>query len=638
MTVLELGQPTARLLESYGQNAWPFAIAHAILAIFLIYSARKLRLETRGLEDWQPGEPGAGFAAQILASFVTDSGHLGARGFIAPVTDYSDRLDSHLQNLIDEISERTNMFLIVGIAGTLFGVFEFATRTQALRGEDRLALMGAILAESIAKAFPVGFVGLVLMLTFQLTIAPSISSLHEASSGATRRALEHRGTVSHTLADAIADSIERSISRSMKPVSTLGETVSEHLQPVVVALGDRLEQSLALVKSQFGAIDRSTERFTDATAHLQESAAAMTTTSDELRRVLASAPSVLAKTAELQHLQHQALEQVRAAFTRDLQIAHEVTRTLHDVTSSISSLPEQLVQRTTEAIGAAFNTLAVESLASWQNLSESLATEMRLQIASLVIETREEIEKVQRQVTAAADEWKRAATEGELLLGTTLGQGLARFETTTGDVAGKFLAVAESLGTVHSKMLTLPEEVVRQTGSAVGPAFEKIAQISLHTWQELVGKVAISLQDDFTSYTVRTFEEVSRTNQQMHAAGSELQRVAEQTVSFLTEPMKTAIEAARSAASDTLAELNNFVKDAYPGLKKDMDRFATELRGATETLAKTGERLRKVSSDSPVARQDEVVTALHAINDQLKSMRPQPFQWSRLRPSNWFAR
>jgi hypothetical protein len=624
-----------RLVVAYGRDAWPFAIAHVAVAVFLVSSIRTLLAETRALNAWQPGDEGQAMIASILASFVTDSRSLGSRGFIVPITDYSDRLDSQIENIVDEIAERTNMLLIVGIAGTLFGVFEFAARTRSLPGGDRLAQMGGILAESIAKAFPVGFIGLILMLIFQIALAKPISKLHDAASNATRRALEHRGEVSHTLAQSIASAIATSIAKSMEPVSTLGDTVSEHLQPIVVTLGDRLEQSLALVKSQFGAIDKSTQRFTDATAHLQTSAAAMTTTSDELRKVMASAPSVLAKTAELQDLQHRALNQVQAAFERDLHIAAHVTETLERVSNAISSLPEELVSQAAAAVTASFDRVAAQSLESWQTLSADLRAELQLQTASLVIETKEEIGKVQEQVAAAAAEWGRLAAQGETLISAPLSKALGEINRSTADVAGKFITLASSFEAVQLKLATLPDDLIRQTGSAIEPAFQSIANVSLATWEGLVNKVAVGLQGDFAQYVARAFEEVTRTNQQMRAAGEEMQRVAENTIAFLTEPMKTAIEIARSEATGMLANVDEFVRQTYPGLKADMDHFATEIRTATEALARTGERLRSMPTDTATNSQDQIVTVLRDISKQLEAMKRKPFVWRRLLP-RWF--
>jgi hypothetical protein len=626
-----------RLVAAYGRDAWPFAIAHAAVAIFLVSSVRTLLAETRALNAWQPGDEGRAMITRILASFVNDSRSLGSRGFIVPMTDYSDRLDSQIENIVDEIAERTNMLLIVGIAGTLFGVFEFAARTRSLPGGDRLAQMGGILAESIAKAFPVGFIGLMLMLIFQIALAKPISSLHDAASNATRRALENRGSVSDTLADSIASAIGTSIAESMEPVSTLGATVSEHLQPIVVTLGDRLEQSLALVKSQFGAIDKSTQRFTDATAHLQTSASAMTTTADELRKVMASAPAVLAKTAELQNLQHRALTQIQSAFDRDLKIASHVTETLDRVTNAISSLPEELVSRATAAVKASFDEVAAQSLKSWQTLTADLRAELQLQTASLVIETKEEIGRVQEQVGAAAAEWGRLAAHGETLISEPLSRALSEINRSTAEVAEKLTALASNFELVQSKLATLPDDLVRQTGSAIEPAFQRIANASLTTWSSLVDKVAVGLQGSFNEYVARAFEEVTRTDQQMRSAGEQMQRVAENTISFLTEPMKTAVETARKEATGMLANIDEFVRQSYPALKADMDHFATEIRTATETLAKTGERLRSMPTGSGSTSQDQTVIVLTEISRQLEAMKRKPFDWHRMLP-RWFDR
>src|SRR6202171_6320059 len=158
------------ILRAYVVGAPWFALLHVIVVLFIGSTMRKLLAATQELKKWEPGQPGEG-AAMVLAAFVEDSNRLGARGFVVPITDYSDRLDAQVENIVDEVSERTALLLIVGIAGTIFGVFEFASRSLAVASGDRLARIGEILAASIAKAFPVGFVGLILMMAFQLAMA-----------------------------------------------------------------------------------------------------------------------------------------------------------------------------------------------------------------------------------------------------------------------------------------------------------------------------------------------------------------------------------------------------------------------------------------------------------------------------------
>src|SRR5437764_38637 len=143
-----------QLLRAYARDAWPFAVLHLVVIIYLGRSVLRMLGETRGLRTWEPASVATEGPAAVLTSFIRDSETLGQRGFVVPITDYSDRLDSEVENLVGEIGDRTNMLLLVGIAGTLFGVFEFAARTMAITG-DRLAQIGPILAESMAKAFPV---------------------------------------------------------------------------------------------------------------------------------------------------------------------------------------------------------------------------------------------------------------------------------------------------------------------------------------------------------------------------------------------------------------------------------------------------------------------------------------------------
>jgi hypothetical protein len=168
--VKEFFELLSKLVWGYFTYGWFFVIAHAVVVERIIYDSwyRKIRQETNALLHWNPqtnkDEAGRehGEASQVLDQFVAESEKLGPKGFFVPMTDFSDRLDSIVDGMLAELHDRTNLFILVGIAGTLFGVSEFAFRAfealsnTALPPGERVTELAKYLSSSMAKAFPWG--------------------------------------------------------------------------------------------------------------------------------------------------------------------------------------------------------------------------------------------------------------------------------------------------------------------------------------------------------------------------------------------------------------------------------------------------------------------------------------------------
>jgi hypothetical protein len=589
--------------------------------------------ETRELREWQPGSAIESGPAAVLSSFVRDSEDLGQRGFVVPMTDYSDRLDAEVENLVDEVGERTNMLLLVGIAGTLFGMFEFASRSMAVTG-DRLTQIGSILAESIAKAFPVGFIGLLLMLLFQLFLAAPTFRLYSAASNATRLALQHRGVVSSTLAESIA----ASIAESMAPVSSLGETISEHLQPVMTSLGEGLDQSLKLVKAQFGEIDKSTDRFIKSTSNLHQSTNALNNTAASLSNLLKATPKVLAKTEKIQELQERALSQISVSFEQNLELATALSDGLHRVRNSAEALPEELIKRTVEAIGPAFERLATESVSMWGDLVRGIAGDLQKEYAEFVTGTRDEIGRVHGEIRSAADEWQRLAAQSETLISAPLRKGLDQITASSEHVLALAENLTSSIQIVQTQLLTFPDRFIAQTAASVEPAFVRVADQSAETWRTLVRTVAIDVQRDYAEYVSSNRVEIANANAQMRAVSEEMNRLAQNASAFLTEPMKTAIEAARQAGSSAISQIDDFIRERYPAIKQDMETFGKQMNQVTLALAGVEQRLKDLRFDGSQDSDRGTSSTLIDIRNLLeRRLVPPPASresfWSRFLPS-----
>lgn len=308
-----------KLFWGYIRSGFPFLVLHLIVAGFLIAVLWEIASSIKQLNGWAPNNTSKnkGEMLQLLDQFVSETKALSSKGFYVPISDYSERLDSITDTLIAKMYDRTNLFLIVGIAGTLFGLFEFAYRAYAILNVDaplqneglssvvgeRLLELSKILLESMSKAFPIGFFGLFFTFISQLVIAPwPEKQLRLALAGATRRALEKRKTSSESQAELIQEAAN-TIKESVAPLKDLKSTLTDTINPVVKTFGEQLNTSLELVKEQFKQLEAATKSVHGTIAVVQNGVQALQQTTDSLKTLLESAPKVLERTAELQERQ-----------------------------------------------------------------------------------------------------------------------------------------------------------------------------------------------------------------------------------------------------------------------------------------------------------------------------------------------
>lgn len=207
------------IIESY-LLAWPFAALHFILLVFVAwesYSAwHKASLLSTG------GTPASRIAAAFGPRFSIRNGE-------APM------LASVVEDLIDRINGHTNLFLLVGIAGTFFGMFGLAR----VSGAGALELQRT-LRESLAHALPVGFVGAL------LTIAGHLVSSFVAQKLRTAAAL--------TTAEIQAPSQESQLAELVRVLGTAVEAIRTVLTPLAGIEG-------AIVKSLEPVVNKMVEQF-----------------------------------------------------------------------------------------------------------------------------------------------------------------------------------------------------------------------------------------------------------------------------------------------------------------------------------------------------------------------------------------
>ena len=324
-----------KLLAAYWNKAWPFALGHGVLAALILYRTYTIHRETATLECWRPPQVPEPMDAKAAASdtgspatytldrFIEECMVLGPQGFFVSIADFSDRIDSIVEGLLSDLYNKINMLLIVGIAGSLFGLFEFANSSShglsdIANGKGVQVNFSELLASSMAKAFPVGFVGLALMLLFQVWATVPESRLRQAVVAAIGRAVEERRKLCRSQA-AIVEAAVMSIGQAMKPLENLESTLARTITPVVEEFAKQMEGSLALLKKQFDALTGASFKIDEAVNAVERSVVAvernirvLEETASRLDLTLKAAPAVLATSIELQKEQVVAFQQFKA--------------------------------------------------------------------------------------------------------------------------------------------------------------------------------------------------------------------------------------------------------------------------------------------------------------------------------------
>jgi archaellum component FlaC len=416
------------VVRSYFTHGWLFVIAHIAVLYFLLQSRSKVNKASEELENWRPqtslpdsaqgSKPdeylkpvlGGSQAVGILDQYVTESEKMGAQGAFVPMSDYSDRLDSIIDGLIIELQDRTNLFLIVGIAGTLFGLFEFAflsyaeLQNSSPQAGGQLLKLGSFLSQSMSKAFPVGFVGLLLTFVTQLWAARPEGRLRAALAGAAQRALERRK-------DAAVSQVENlrqagaAIQKAMQPLENLSFTLSEGLKPVAEALGERMDRLMNIIEVQFRQTQQATQGLQDTVSGLKagvNSINAVTTRVEELFRQL---PAVLKNLAELQSRQLKSIQTIDKQAAERFEDAQKLNAAIRESIENFGKMPQQLAGD----FKAVFAELGADTLKIWDDYLRDYTIKLQSVYQDFLHNINISVGDVKNGLTNAANELQRVA-------------------------------------------------------------------------------------------------------------------------------------------------------------------------------------------------------------------------------------
>lgn len=397
-----------KLLEAYVTYGLAFALMHGVLTIFVIKS----------LVDFARWNPTAEHARPSWESLEIRSQFI--RGLIG-------------------------LYLLIGIAGTFYGLFEFAVKAAA----DAPSIITA-LTSAVAKAFPVGFVGLVSGLGFHVIFdilekrktklfeavnrsdTAELRELVRSGFESSERALGHQTA---QLRDGLRE-LASSIQTALQPVATLQNTLGQTLEPVVKRLGESLEVSTKLLRDQGERLEAGKEALVEASARLAQSAKRVESAfseignvTDEARRALEQArtsteQAILLYSESRQSISERSLE-ASAALGSAVQLFSKSREELEQAGIGLRQLPDNLEVR----LAAQAQAFAAETTGYLRNDLERLYTETAGQLVQAVGDVgtqmavyREQVEAITADIDTVAANFENTQS----LLVATINDGIRK--------------------------------------------------------------------------------------------------------------------------------------------------------------------------------------------------------------------
>lgn len=245
-----------------------------------------------------------------LGVFLEEAERWRAQGIAVPMTDYSDRIDSLIEGFIDRLHNAVNLFLVAGLAGTFFGMAEFARQTSALQQATDSRVVLDALRTALGHSFPIGFLGLTLTIFLHFLASKWEGQLREAAAAAVNQALHSRTatlkqntfeslvTAVRALPQELAEALKpanENLATQLKPLLELSVAIQKSNKEVLDPLKELFKQSREEWKDTVGKLDRQSERVSSAIEKLEQPIQRLTGKIDDIGALISSMATVTEK-------------------------------------------------------------------------------------------------------------------------------------------------------------------------------------------------------------------------------------------------------------------------------------------------------------------------------------------------------
>lgn len=367
-----------QLLRAYIVQAWPFAIGHALLMVYLFQKRAVILREADALRRFRPKQTVARSPAErIFEDYIAESEQWLPRGVLAPMSDYTARLEAWLGTQVGNARGAVNLLLVIGIAGTFYALFSFAGDASKLSSQKDVARS---LTSALSYAFPVGFIGLMLNLIGHLVVSDAEGKLRDGMQAATSAALRF----TRELAVSAKTPVDQ-LTEALEPLRRLDQSVGQALVSV-------LEQfTSGLFREQMQALEKALSEVRGAVQELggpiQQLKTSIETMSPTLERV--------------GELQRNAAENLQSLATAGNSLARVPAELTAELTSGMERFAGA-IRRTEESFQAALDGLREASGAGWNQAVETLRQSFANQAAGDIRRIGDASEQALQKLGAAA--------------------------------------------------------------------------------------------------------------------------------------------------------------------------------------------------------------------------------------------
>jgi methyl-accepting chemotaxis protein len=581
------------LFAGYVVKAWPFLLVHILVFYLVSRSWHRLVRERQALESWdvpsvKPSEreqdsaepslddnaiavinssqasklqvDGQRETIVVLEQFVDESRVMGAKGLFVPMTDFSDRLDSAVEGKIAELHERTNLFLYVGIAGTMFGVFEFAHRSYSLivsgaAQSDKLVKLGEYLSASMSRAFPVGFFGLVFTFIAQIVATRPEQRLREELSEATRKALEARKAATHSQGELIQRASAK-IVKAMRPLENLERTLSESLKPVVEVFGKRLDKSLGLIEKQFQRLETTSAGLQTAVTDVKTAVSSIANATKSLNSLIEETPKVINGLVMLEKQHETSLAKSDQLLEQHFTRADQLSKELQTAVENLSKLSERVIEEATAGIAR----IETASVGTWTTAAEQLRKQIEAELAEVFKQASNEMQEINTAVSSA-------------------------------------LAVMNGIGVAATTSIAELGKLAPEVSANYKVSLDNVAQESSNHWRHLSENVFKAVENQYLDHVNKVRDGTLTSSAALKAAADEWWALAGASQTVLKDPVKAAVAEAKTDMREYLRSLDGNVEARINQFSEKLIGFSVELTKLQNSTAELVNKVRSINND-----------------------------------------
>lgn len=412
-----------QLIESYLVQGWPFALAHGLVLLLVIWSFVDFLKETRGLARWTPPTPAdkggtqaaSGKCSVVLTEFCLENAKLAPAGMLVPLTDFTDRMDSIVEGMVGRLHDLTNLFLVVGIAGTIWSFFRVVVEAGGNSPTDTMLMVG------IRVAFPVAFAGLALYTISYLIAYRPEKNLRAAGARATERAWQERRRLARSQAAAIDD--------ALGPFREFKSTLVDAISPALDTLKSGLESTQRAAAEQLAELRRSVTSVDEAVQQVGQSVGQLITATGRIDKLLVGIPPILEGLGQLEGRQAELLSQLgqatadtRAEFLHTQQVWGTVLGSLQQLVTDLERLPLRVEASTRASLDTVAEKVPLIFVKGSEQLHETvvgIARQLESQVAAS-----------SGSLKGAADDLRDVVESSQKILATSVDRALERATAT----------------------------------------------------------------------------------------------------------------------------------------------------------------------------------------------------------------